>query len=350
MSCVLAIVTLGLLNLYSATFNLPVARYFQLQVIWVLVGLFLALFVTLFDYRLLERLAYPIYGLIVLALIFVLFKGKTAQGSQRWISLFGFNVQPSELAKLGIALALAKYFHIRGTSRPLSSFGLIKPLLLVAIPAGLVFKQPDLGTAIVISMIAGAMILFVGIQRKILITITITALVAVPIIWQYGLRPYQKSRVHAFINPESDALGAGYQIIQSKIAIGSGELSGKGFLKGTQSKLQFLPKQHTDFVFSNFAEEFGFLGSLLLLFLFASLSFLGINVAYSAKETFGMMLAFGLTASIATQALVNIGMEIGLLPVVGVALPLFSYGGTSMLTILLSVGFLLNISMRRYLF
>jgi rod shape determining protein RodA len=350
LGCTLLIVALGLLNLNSATFNLPAARYFRSQFIWAGIAFALMSLMVLFDYRILSRLVYPFYGLVVVLLILVMLKGRTALGAQRWIQLGPLSIQPSELAKLATALCLAKYFHSRRERGALGIRSLLLPGLLVGIPFVLVLKQPDLGTALVIVMVAASMILFVGVEKKLIVAGLVVLALSAPLAWKYALHGYQKDRVITFLNPEKFSQGKGYQVIQSMVAIGSGELTGKGYLRGSQSKLQFLPKQYTDFVFSNFAEEFGFVGSMILLGLYATFAFLGLNVAYTAKESFGMLLALGLTSFIAGQAAINLGMEIGALPVVGVALPLFSYGGTSLLTTLLSVGLLLNISMRRFMF
>ncbi|MFH1262804.1 MAG: rod shape-determining protein RodA [Pseudomonadota bacterium] len=348
--CTALIVALGLLNLHSATFNLPVARYFRSQFLWAGIGFLFLFSMVLFDYRRLTRLVYPFYGLVLVLLVLVMLKGRTAQGAQRWVQIGPLSIQPSELAKLAMALCLARYFHARREKGALGIRGLLIPGLLVVVPFGLVLKQPDLGTALVILMTALAMILFIGVERRIIAVALVLTALSAPLVWKYALHGYQKDRVITFLNPEKFSQGKGYQVIQSMVAIGSGELTGKGYLKGSQSKLQFLPKQYTDFVFSNFAEEFGFLGSMILLGLYAAFTFLGVNVAYTAKESFGMLLSLGLTSFIAGQAAINLGMETGALPVVGVALPLFSYGGTSLLTSLLSVGILLNVSMRRFIF
>jgi rod shape determining protein RodA len=348
--CTLLIVGFGLLNLHSATYDLAVARYFRSQLLWAAIGLLLLFLMMIFDYRILRQLAYPFYGLVLILLALVMLKGRAALGAQRWIQLGPLSIQPSELAKLATALCLARYFHSRRDKSLLGFKSLLLPALLVAVPFVLVLKQPDLGTALVIALIAGSMVLFIGVERKIIIGGLIVLAVSVPLGWKYVLQPYQKNRVITYLNPEKFSQGKGYQVIQSMIAIGSGELTGKGYLKGSQSKLQFLPKQYTDFVFSNFGEEFGFMGSVLLLGLYASFTLLGLNVAYTAKESFGMLVALGLTSFTAGQAAINLGMETGALPVVGIALPLFSYGGTSLLTSLVSIGLLLNISMRRFMF
>lgn len=348
--CTLLIVGLGLLNLHSATYDLPVGRYFHQQFLWAGLGFLILFLIVLLDYRILERLAYPFYGVVLVLLVLVMLKGKSALGAQRWLQWGPFSVQPSELAKLATVLCLAKYFHSRREKNLLGFKSLLLPGLFLAVPFVLVLKQPDLGTALVTLMIAASMILFMGVERKIIVATLVVVAVSAPLAWKYTLRGYQKDRVITFLNPEKFSQGKGYQVIQSMVAIGSGELTGKGYLRGSQSKLQFLPKQYTDFVFSNFAEEFGFMGAVLLLGLYASFAFLGLNVAYTAKESFGMLLALGLTSFITGQAAINLGMETGALPVVGITLPFFSYGGTSLLTSLLSVGLLLNISMRRFIF
>ncbi len=348
--CTMLILGVGLANLYSATYNLPVARYFRYQFVWTAGGVLIAFAATLPDYRVLKRVGYPIYGMVLFLLAFVLVKGKTALGAQRWLQVGSFSIQPSEMAKLAIVLCLAQYFQNRREKKSMGFLDLILPVLLALFPFVLILKQPDLGTALVLAFVAASMTLFMGVERKVLVIIFITILGAAPMAWKFLLHDYQKDRVVTFLNPEKFAQGKGYQVIQSKIAIGSGELIGKGYLKGTQSKLEFLPKQHTDFIFSNFAEEFGFLGSIFVLFLYLSFCLLGLNVSLTAKDEFGMVLAFGLTALISCQAVINLGMEMGALPVVGITLPLFSYGGTSLLTSLVAIGFLLNISMRRFIF
>ncbi|MFH1018845.1 MAG: rod shape-determining protein RodA [Pseudomonadota bacterium] len=348
--CVCIILALGLMNLYSATYQLPLARFFPLQAIWVLIGMGVLLALLFFDYRLVERMAYPIYVLALILLAFVLFKGKVALGAQRWLQIGPLSIQPSELIKPAVVLAFARFFHRRHDTGPLGFRHFIGPALLAGIPVVLILKQPDLGTALIVTCVSGAMILFAGVQKKLILSLAALLAVAGPVAWTYGLHDYQKDRITTFLSPEKDARGKGYQTIQSRIAIGSGELLGRGYLKGTQTKLQFLPKQHTDFIFSNFAEEFGFLGTALILFLYASFTLLGVNVALTSKEQFGMLLAFGLAVLVGAQAWINLAMESGLLPVVGVPLPLFSYGGTSLLATLAAIGMLLNISMRRYLF
>jgi rod shape determining protein RodA len=347
---VILISFIGLMNLFSATFSLSASTYFVPQVYWFLIGFAVMVLAFLFDYRLLERIAYPVFFIFIALLLFVLFRGRTILGAKRWIELGLFSFQPSELMKIVMIFTVAKFFHGRDRTGPLSFLELVVSSLLISVPLILILIEPDLGTALMLFFITFSMVLLVGVRWKALVVIAIVAAIALPGAWFFVLKDYQKERVYTFIDPEKDPLGSGYQVIQAKIAVGSGLVFGKGYLKGTQSKLQFLPKQHTDFIMSNFSEEWGFLGSLILMTLFGSLIIRGFKVAMNAKEKFGTLLAFGLTAFFFWQIFINIGMEIGLLPVVGVTLPFLSYGGSSLITNLIAVGLLLNISMRRYMF
>ncbi|HMQ10246.1 MAG TPA: rod shape-determining protein RodA [Oligoflexia bacterium] len=347
---VMALLIISLFNLYSATLGLSTAKYFKSQMIWSLLSVMVAAGIALFDYRLWSRYVYPIYGLTLLILLYVLFFGKTSQGAQRWIRIAGVAFQPSELAKISVVLTMAKYYSEKRDFGAMGIVQLIKPILLMLLPFLLVLKQPDLGTALILAGSGVIMTLFVGVEKKIVITTVVLMLASVPLVWKYMLHPYQKDRVVSFLNPEKYPLSKGYQVIQSKIAIGSGQFFGKGYLKGTQSKLQFLPKQHTDFVFSNFAEEFGFMGSFFLIALYTALGVLGFSIALHARDSFGLFLALGTTCLLLTQTIINLGMEIGMLPVVGMTLPILSYGGSSLLTTFVGVGILMNVSLRRYLF
>ncbi|MCB1196987.1 MAG: rod shape-determining protein RodA [Deltaproteobacteria bacterium] len=344
---VLAICVIGLFNLYSATFDLSISRYFYNQLLWMSGGVVIGMFLALVHYHFYIRTGYFWYVGTVSLLLFVLFFGKSAGGSQRWIHLGFFNLQPSELAKIAVVLGLATYFHGHHQKRKMNLVDLIVPMIILVIPCILIVKQPDLGTTLVVFFTGCMMIWFVGVQRKILILVVTLGLVSVPLAWKFALKPYQKDRVISFLEPEKYADSKGYQIIQSKIAVGSGKVLGKGYLKGSQSKLQFLPKQHTDFVFSNYAEEFGFMGSLVLLGLYFLIGLLGLNIAMTSKDVFGITAAFGLTSTILIQTMINLGMELGLLPVVGMTLPFFSYGGTSLLTSFIALGILMNISIHR---
>lgn len=349
-SNIVLILFLGLMNLYSATYNLSISKYFTAQVIWLSIGVAITLLVSLVDYRVLERFSDFLYWSMVALLILVLLVGKVSQGAQRWLSVGGVAIQPSEIVKICVIFMLSRHFQKHYDGRRLGFSELMIPLIYCLIPFVLILKQPDLGTGLVVLGTGLTMILFVGIRKEIVLGSIVFLIVLLPVSWNFILHDYQKDRVITFLNPEKYAQGKGYQVIQSKIAIGSGELLGKGFLKGTQSKLQFLPKQHTDFAFSNFAEEFGFVGTIILLALYASLGILGFNIALTARDSFGMYMAFGLTAKLLIQAVINLAMETGLLPVVGITLPLFSYGGSSLLTTLIGIGVLLNISSKRFIF
>jgi rod shape determining protein RodA len=313
-----------------------------------MIGLCAMVFSFLFNYKLLDRWSQPIYVICVLMLISVLVFGKYVGGSRRWLIFGPISIQPSELVKISIIAILAHYFSKDAYTRGFTLRELIRPFILTMIPIVLIVRQPDLGTAMLIVLIAAAMTIFVKIERRSLIYLIVTSGVIVPLIW-FFLKPYQKQRILVFLDPDRDPLGAGYHIIQSKIAIGSGMISGKGFLKGTQNALSFLPEEHTDFIFSVLAEEWGFIGSIVLIVFFFVLIIWGLNVAMACREPFGTILAVGITSMIFWQVLINIGMAMGLMPVVGVPLPFVSYGGSSVLTTAIGIGLLLNVSMRRFL-
>lgn len=348
---VLLIAGLGILNLYSTTSGweqagLPV---YLKQTVWCGFGLTIAFAFCTFDYRHLEYLGFFLYGITLSLLLLVMVAGKTTMGATRWIDLGFFNLQPSEVFKIVVIITLARYFAEKGDLRGNNLLQLLLPFALLFVPVLLIARQPDLGTALLVVAIALTLILFAGLRRR---TLTFLGLLGFSVVasgW-FFLRDYQKDRIRTFLDPERDPLGAGYHIIQSKIAIGSGGLFGKGFMQGTQSQLAFLPERHTDFAFSVFGEEWGFAGVLFLLFLYLILIIWGIYIARSAGDRFGMFLAVGVTAMLFWHIVVNLGMVIGLLPVVGVPLPLFSYGGTNMVTTMAGVGILLNVSMRRFMF
>ncbi|MEW6388004.1 MAG: rod shape-determining protein RodA [Thermodesulfobacteriota bacterium] len=348
---VLVITALGIVNLYSAGFNRQPgggSPVYLKQVYWLGVGLVL-MFTTLFyDYRHWEKFAYPLYLFSLVMLLGVMAAGKTVSGSRRWLPLGPFSFQPAELTKIAIILMLARYFNQRPYLANLRLKDLLVPVALVLAPVLLIVKQPDLGSGMLVALVAASIILFVGVHWRTLAISALGLVLSLPLVWTF-LKDYQKQRVLTFLNPDQDPLGAGYHIIQSKIAVGSGQFWGKGFLQGTQSQLHFLPEQHTDFVFSVFAEEWGFIGSALLVLLYTGLTLWGLQVARDCKDRFGHLLALGLTALIFWQVFVNLCMVTGLMPVVGIPLPLFSYGGSSLITTFLAVGIFLNIRMRRFL-
>jgi len=345
---VLAVIGISLVNLYSAShtgyFGTP--PYLK-QIYYYLAGIGLILLLIGLDYRFLLKANYLIYGTVLLLLLAATLFGKTTMGAQRWINLGVIKLQPSELAKLTMVITLASYYCRQEITKGFGLRDLLPPAGLLLVPVLLIAKQPDLGTALMLVFIFVSMTLFAKVRWQTLVLLTVLILPVLPLGWQH-LKPYQRQRVETLFAPENDPLGAGYHIMQSKIAVGSGQTFGKGFLAGTQVHLDFLPERHTDFAFSVLAEEWGFAGSMVFLASFFLMIFLGLNVAQSARDKFGVFLAFGVTALLFWQAFVNIAMVLGLLPVVGMPLPLFSYGGSSLLTNLAGIGLLFSIGMRRF--
>lgn len=348
---ILLITGIGMANLFSATSTWDPAGtpVYLKQAYWLAIGLLIAFTVCSLDYRHLEYFGAPFYIINVVLLLLVLLVGKTSMGATRWLDLGFFNLQPSEIMKIVIIITLARYFSDKGHASRHSLRELLPPFLLMGVPVALILKQPDLGTSMLLLFIGMTVILFSGVRRSALAALSGCGLLAAASGW-FFLHDYQKERIRTFLDPERDPLGSGYHIIQSKIAVGSGGFFGKGFMQGTQSQLSFLPERHTDFAFSVFAEEWGFSGSLLLLLLYLLVIIVGIHIARRAADRFGMYLAVGVVAMLFWHIIVNLGMVIGLLPVVGVPLPLFSYGGTSMVTTMIGVGLLLNVGMRRFMF
>ena len=285
--------------------------------------------------------AYFFYLLGLILLIFVLFFGITASGSKRWLNLYLLNLQPSELMKIAVIVCFARYYH-RIQSTDIQSYKfLLQPIILLVIPCYLVVKQPDLGTSILIAGSGMAIIWLAGLNIKYFVYSGLLLLVSMPFAISV-LKPYQKSRILTFFNPDRDPLGAGYQIIQSKIAIGSGGFFGKGFLKGTQSYLEFLPEKHTDFIFTLFSEEFGFLGSIILLLLYVLLIYRITSIGFFVRSFFAKLYCFGFASAIFLYVFVNVAMVLGLLPIVGAPLPIMSYGGSSMLSIMLGLSIVMS--------
>ncbi len=317
------------------------------QGIWMAAGMVVMFGALLGHYKYLDKGSLVIYALCVGLLVAVLLCGKYVAGSRRWLMIGPFTVQPSELMKLSLIIMLATIYSGRVSEIGLSFRDLIRPCLALALPFLLIARQPDLGTGLLLVFITAAITLFVKVNRQVFWTCAAIGAAAVPLVW-FLLKDYQKGRILTFLNPDRDPLGAGYHIIQSKIAIGSGMLTGKGFLKGTQNALSFLPEQHTDFILSVLAEEWGLAGCFLLLFLYFLLLLWGLNISYGCRDMFGSVLAFGITMMIFFQVFINIGMVMGLMPVVGVPLPFVSYGGSSVITNMAGIGILLNISMRRF--
>ncbi len=352
LALIIALGLLGLLTIHSATYSIIEERASGLvwkQLYWLGFGIIAMLGAMSLDYHYIDRIAYPFYGVVVVLLCLVLVHGSVGGGSQRWLSLGFFTLQPSEPAKLAVVFVLAKYLQYdepRGGYRLRDLWGLF---LMVAPAVVLTLVQPDLGTAVILSLIFMSVVMMGGLRLRSVLCLFAAGLTFLPIAWHF-LKSYQRQRILTFLNPDLDPLGAGYHVIQSKIAIGSGRFFGKGYLKGTQNQLDFLPAQHTDFIFSVFAEEWGFFGSLVLLGIYFTFLFFSLRVVARAKDRFGALLVFGTTAIFFWQVLINVGMVTGVLPVVGVPLPLLSYGGSSVLSMMVAVGLMMNVSMRRFTF
>ncbi|MQA65426.1 MAG: rod shape-determining protein RodA [Alphaproteobacteria bacterium] len=340
-----AIACVGFVMLYSAA-NGALQPWALRQMVRFAAGVVLLVGLALVDLRFWLRYAYAIYGGALALLVAVEIAGDIGMGAQRWISLGVLNLQPSEVMKIALIIVLARYFH----SLPESAEGklrhLVSPALLALVPAALVLRQPDLGTALMLLMITATMFFLAGV-RLWKFGVALGAVVAVvPVAWHF-LKDYQKNRILTFLDPETDPLGAGYHILQSKIALGSGGMFGKGFMQGSQSHLNFLPEKQTDFIFTMLAEELGLVGGLTLLVLYALVLVYGFSIAIRAQSHFGRLLALGVTVTFFLYVFINIAMVMGLVPVVGVPLPLISYGGTSMLTLLIGFGILIGVNVHR---
>lgn len=346
---------IGVALIYSAATPMGgVGKSFVIrQLTWISLAIVIAASLLFYDYKYFEQWGLWFYVFVVMMLIFVWAFGRATSGSRRWIDLGLMRLQPSEFAKVAIIVVLARLFHDKAGHGGLMFSDLAKPLALTVVPVVLVLSQPDLGTAAVTVLVALSMVVFIGIERKTLIWITGATVILVPIAYFVGehvLLDYQKKRILTFLNPEYDPMGAGYHIIQSQIAIGSGGLFGKGFLQGSQNQLMFLPVKHTDFVFAVLAEEWGFVGCLLVLLLFSGVLLRGLSISGKARDNFGALIAFGCVALIFWHVTINIGMVMGLLPVVGVPLSFLSYGGSSLLSSFLAISILVNVSVRRFVY
>lgn len=348
----LLVLFMGLVALSSASVSsksYAVSPILLRQLVWVGMGLAVYAVCVFLPLRSLEDATPILYSLGIALLMAVLIVGDETKGSKRWIELGFLNFQPSEAMKLLSTLAIAKILQRRDPEEPLGVRGLLVPLTLIFVPVILIVLEPDLGTALSILFVSGSLLLFFGIRKRLLMALVALCVALMPLGW-LGLKDYQRERILTFIDPSKDPLGSGYHILQSKIAVGSGELFGKGFFQGTQSKLQFLPEKHTDFIFSVFAEEWGFLGSMALLCAYATLLYFGLSIARTAKVSFLSLVAVGVVIGLFFQVLTNVGMVMGLMPVVGIPLPLVSYGGTSILMTMASLGILQNIHRSSFVF
>lgn len=346
---ILGVIGLGILYSAVAAGEVnPNKVLFLKQFFWFCGGLLFMFCSFLINYKYFDRWGTWLYAISIVLLVAVLMFGRIVSGSKRWLVIGPLTMQPSEIAKLAVIIILAKYYARYANVNGLSLREMVKPFMLMLLPFGLIVHQPDLGTAMLILAISATITLFVGIERKTLGLIVSLCISAVPIVWML-LKGYQKQRILTFLNPDRDPLGAGYHIIQSKIAIGSGMMTGKGFLKGTQNILSFLPEHHTDFILSVLAEEWGFVGTSMLILIYLLLIIWGLNIAHSCRDSFGVILSVGITSMLFWQVFINIAMVMGLMPVVGVPLPLISYGGSSVVTTLIGIGILININMRRFM-
>jgi rod shape determining protein RodA len=353
------IACLGVLSIFSSTHQKEGELWqdiYKRQITWILAGVVLMLALSNFNYRRLWDATYFLYAAMLFLLLLVFILGIVRLGAQRWLRFNWFNIQPSEIAKIIILLFMAKYFSrksVEDISTPVGRFGLFRSLILpfifLAVPMLLIIEQPDLGSGLLLLLVFIAVTYLAGVRAKYMAAFLSVLLLLVPISWHF-LRSYQKDRLLVFLNPNIDPLGAGYTVIQSRIAIGSAGLFGKGWLSGTQSQLRFLPESHTDFIFATFVEEWGLLGSGVLLILYYLLISEGIRIALKTHDRFGRLLAFGISMVLAIQISINIAMNLGLAPVVGIPLPLMSYGGSSIIVTFISLGILINIDKTRAVF
>ena len=346
-SMALLISIIGLVNLYSATYQTGF-KVFQKQLVWVVLGIVAMVLISFLDYRTLERYTHHMYAVVILLLVIVLLFSKAVLGSKRWISLWSVTIQPSEFIKILIILVLAKYYYNDFEGGPYGLRDLVKPIFFVALPSALVLLQPDLGTALIILLTSASLVLFMGMRLKSLVVIIAIILGFSYPAWHFVLKDYQKERIETFLDPSRDPLGSGYNAIQSQIAVGSGRLLGKGFKKGSQTQLRFIPEQHTDFAFSVLSEEWGFVGGTFTLLLYFLLILWILDMASLAKDKFSMAVCVGVASMFFWHTLINVCMVTGIMPVVGVPLPLISYGGSSALAAMIGIGIVLGIKMRKF--
>lgn len=350
---VMALLVIGLVNLYSAVYFWGEGgsqTFFWSQLVWTIVGLGAMALVMLPDYRLYFRAARPVYVIACLLLVLSLLVGSSVRGTQGWLKLGPLSLQPAEFAKIAYILVAARFFAEHPNPDGYSLFDLWRPILLMLVPFGLIVLQGDLGSSLFLICIFLSMALFAKVRRRTLVLSVIVLVVAGGAFYTYGLKDYQRARIATFMHPEEDIRGSGYHLMQSKIAVGSGRLFGKGYLKGNINKLRYLPERHTDFIFPVFAEEWGFVGSFVVLALYAALLLIGVDIGARARDRFGAFVAIGVVSLLFWQIAINLGGVLGLMPLTGVTLPLLSYGGSSMIAMLASLGLLFGIHRRRFLF
>jgi len=346
----LAIFTVGMFTLYSATAGPGIQSLVKTQGIRFGIGVLISLPLIFIDPQVIKRFSYVIYGGTLFLLVAVLIIGKVGGGSQRWLFLGPLQLQPSELAKVAIVIVFARYFSEYRFNPPYSLKQLLVPMVWLVPGFVLILVQPDVGTAGVYLFGAASILLFMGIQFRSLLIVLMISLITVPLAYNFVLKDYQRQRVKTFLNPGSDPRGSGYNSLQCRIAVGSGKVMGKGYMKGTQAQLNFIPEQHTDFIFSVFAEEHGFVGGIILLFLFYLYCYYALKTVSRGRDKFEVLLAFGLMAIFFWHVFINLGMVVGILPIVGVTLPFVSHGGTSLVTFMMTTALILNLSRKRFIF
>lgn len=349
---VLILQGIGLLTLYSAIHETYAENIilFKQQILWVTLGWIVFFIMSSMNLNFLSKVVWPLYWIHIVLLLFTLFFGENIFNTKRWIDLWFFNYQPSETLKLILVLCVAKKLSERKFRSPLDFKNLIIYSAFIVLPLILVLIQPDLGTTGILSLILIVMILFNGVQKRSFIGLVVILFISLPVVWNFILKPYQKTRITAFLQPEKDPKGSGYNVIQSKIAVGSGQLFGKGFGKGTQSRLKFLPERHTDFIFSVLSEEYGlFVNTIVLILFFILISYM-FNLASLSRDRLSCYLCIGAGSFFLWHVLLNISMTIGLFPVVGAPLPLFSYGGSHTLTVMSFLGLIASINKKKDFF
>jgi rod shape determining protein RodA len=340
-----ALAGVGYAALFSAAGGAP-EPYASRHVLRFVAGLVLMIGIALVDIRFIARLAWPLYGVALVLLVLVMQIGHTGKGAQRWIELGGMQLQPSELMKIALVLALASWFHRASWERIGNPLYLIPPVVAILVPVGLIVKEPNLGTAVITALLGSAMLFAAGVRWWKFLLVALPVPFAARIAYSH-LHDYQRARIDTFLHPETDPLGAGYNIIQSKIALGSGGMWGKGYLQGTQGHLDFLPEKQTDFIFTMIGEEFGFVGGIALMGLLALIVLGGMAIALRCRNPFGRLVAFGISANFFLYVFVNIAMVMGAIPVGGVPLPLVSHGGSAMIMVMVGFGLLMSVHVHR---
>ena len=344
----LVIAAIGCMLVYSATyFNEPTLTTFKKQVLWVCIGIVLMLLILIVDYHVMFDIAPILYGIGMVLLLYLMIWGKVTANVKSWIHIGGFQFQPSEFMKLFTALMLARYFDSNDRAY-LNARSFIIAMGIILAPVALIIIQPDFGTAATFAPLIAVAMFFGGIRVRVWAAMVLVVAIALPIGWQFFLKPYQRERVMTFLNPERDPKGSGYQVIQAKIAIGSGGIHGKGFKNGTQGKFGFIPEHHTDFIFSVLGEEWGFIGVIIVLGLYLFFVIQALSFAKHARDRGGTFLIICLVSFFIFHIFINVAMQIGVLPTTGIPLPLISYGGSSTMMFFIAIGLILNVEMRRF--